>query len=184
MRLRTKVPVEPHILQADLKRAHDYLKTGKIIIIDYLSSYPAPLHYRFTETIRPQAWQITADTATVLGYLCQKATTTFRGRSYEAWFSPEIPINDGPWKFFGLPGLILKITDTENIFSFVCVGLENLTPPRDITIEQIRYINASRSELAKIKTQQNGETRFTNNNGVIVIASLKAKDNYHPLELE
>ena len=155
-------------------------QTGEIIIIDVLFDNK----YRFTETIRPQAWQIAADTATILGYFCQRATATFRGRSYEAWFSPEIPVNDGPWKFFGLPGLILKVTDTENVFSFVCVGLESLTPPHDITIEQINYINASRSELAKIKTQQSGGIMLTDKGGRVFITLLNAKDDYNPLELE
>ena len=155
-------------------------QTGEIIIIDVLFDNK----YRFTETIRPQAWQIAADTATILGYFCQRATATFRGRSYEAWFSPEIPVNDGPWKFFGLPGLILKVTDTENVFSFVCVGLESLTPPHDITIEQINYINASRSELAKIKTQQSGGIMLTDKGGRVFITLLKAKDDYNTLELE
>jgi GLPGLI family protein len=157
-------------------------QTGEIIIIDYLSTVPDK--YRFTETIPPQAWQIAADTATILGYHCQKATATFRGRNYEAWFSPEIPVNEGPWKFFGLPGLILKVSDTDEIFSFVCVGMENLILPRDITMSQEKYINCSRDELAKIKRQQGGETRISNNSGAIVIAQIDAKDDYHSLELE
>lgn len=157
-------------------------RTGEIIIIDYIESVPEK--YKFTETIPPQAWQITIDTTTILGYPCQKATAVFRGRSYEAWFSPEIPINDGPWKFFGLPGLILKITDTGNIFSFVCVGMENLTPYQDITIQQVKYINCNRDELSKIKKKQSGEMRFTINGGDIFIVSMKAKDIFYPLEAE
>ena len=155
-------------------------QTGEITIIDALGLEK----YKFTETIQPQAWQITADTATILGYLCQKATATFRGRSYEAWFSPELPVNDGPWKFFGLPGLILKVTDTENIFLFVCVGIENLNPPQDITIEQIRFINSTRDDMAKIKLKQHGETGFFMNGGELVLVALKAKDDYNLLELE
>jgi len=163
-------------------RLYKNRQTGEIFIIDILPSVRDK--GRFTETIRPQAWQIAADTATILGYLCQKATASFRGRNYEAWFSLEIPVNDGPWKFFGLPGLILKLTDTGNIFTFVCVGLENLDTPRDITIQKEKYINCSRDEMAKIKSKQTGETRITNNGGDIIISSLKAKDNYHSLELE
>ena len=163
-------------------RLYKNRQTGEIIIIDYLSSVPDK--YRFTETIRPQAWQIEADTATILGYHCQKATASFRGRIYEAWFCPEIPVNDGPWKFFGLPGLILKVTDTNEIFSFECVGMVNLVPPRDITMEQIKYINCSRDELATIKKKQDGEMKISNNAGIIVMTQLDAKDDYHSLELE
>ena len=119
-----------------------------------------------------------------MGYPCQKATATFRGRDYEAWFTPEIPVNDGPWKFFGLPGLILKVTDAENIFSFVCVGLGNLISPQDITMQKMKYIDCNRDELAKIKKKQGGETKVVNNGGHIIVTSLKAKDNYYLLEIE
>jgi len=43
------------------------------------------------------------DTLTVAGYVCQKATCLFRGRDYTAWFSNDIPISNGPWKFGGFP---------------------------------------------------------------------------------
>ena len=62
-----------------------------------------------TETIHFQNWEITEDTMTVLNYLCHKATTSFRGRDYVAWFTLDIPVNEGPWKLYGLPGLILKV---------------------------------------------------------------------------
>ena len=156
--------------------------TGEITIIDYIDA--GQERYRFAETITPQAWQITTDTATILGYPCQKANAIFRGRNYEAWFSLEIPINDGPWKFFGLPGLIMKVIDSENLFSFQCVGIENLTIPQSIVMEQRQYIKCTRDELVKIKQKQSGGMRVTNNGGNIVIASKKGKDNYTPMELE
>jgi hypothetical protein len=61
---------------------------------------------------------------TVLGYKCIKATTTFRGRNYEVWFTPFIPIRQGPWKFNGLLGLILKAADTEGYFEWTATGIE------------------------------------------------------------
>ena len=42
---------------------------------------------------------------------CKKATTHFRGRSYIAWYTEDIPLNYGPYKFHGLPGLITRIED-------------------------------------------------------------------------
>lgn len=56
------------------------------------------------------AWEIKTDTLTVSGYRCQKALLDFRGRSYVAWFTNEIPIPLGPYKYRGLPGLIVKIS--------------------------------------------------------------------------
>ena len=61
----------------------------------------------------------------IAGYQCQKATTFFAGRDYEAWFTREIPVSDGPYKFSGLPGLIVKVNDTGNNYTFELTSLSN-----------------------------------------------------------
>jgi len=48
----------------------------------------------------------------ISGFACTKATTNFRGSKITAWFTKEIPIPFGPWKFKDLPGLILEVYDT------------------------------------------------------------------------
>jgi len=63
-------------------------------------------------------WQIAKDTLTKAGLLCQKAMLDFGGRHWTAWFAPEIPISDGPYKFCGLPGLIISVVDTEGYWLF------------------------------------------------------------------
>ena len=63
-------------------------------------------------------WQLSTDTLTIHGYVCQKAETNFRGRRWVVWFSPQIPIDGGLWKFNGLPGLILRAYDVERNFNF------------------------------------------------------------------
>ena len=83
----------------------------------------------YTDDYTPQDWQIEPDTMTYLGYHCQKATCTWRGRDYVAWFTSEIPVNDGPMKFFGLPGLIVKVADTDNAYSFELKGIEKSSKP-------------------------------------------------------
>lgn len=54
-------------------------------------------------------WNIKSETKSILGYNCQKAVTVHRGRTFIVYFASEIPFFDGPWKFFGLPGLILEV---------------------------------------------------------------------------
>ncbi|MDD4437745.1 MAG: GLPGLI family protein [Tissierellia bacterium] len=82
--------------------------------------------FRLTEVIPPQQWSINEDTLTVLNFVCRKATTFFRGRQYSAWFTLELPVNDGPWKFYGLPGMILKIEDAGRVFVFNAIGLQKM----------------------------------------------------------
>ena len=69
------------------------------------------------------------DPTKILGYTCQKALGEFRGRKYIAWFTSDIPLSDGPWKFCGLPGLILAVQDTEAYFVFTCIGVDNKSTP-------------------------------------------------------
>lgn len=63
------------------------------------------------------AWQIIPNQdSTILGYRCQKATAEFKGRKYIAYFNSEINFYGGPWKFDGLPGLILAVKSQDNYF--------------------------------------------------------------------
>ena len=93
---------------------------GKITTIDRIPFDT----YTFEEEMESPDWALESDTLTVCGYTCKKATTTYFGRNYTAWYAPEIPISDGPWKFFGLPGLILKVEDDREHYSFECIAIE------------------------------------------------------------
>lgn len=63
-------------------------------------------------------WNITSATRKIGQYQVQQATTTFRGREYDVWFAPDIPLAFGPWKLLGLPGLILEARDKTGQISF------------------------------------------------------------------
>lgn len=89
------------------------------IVLDKI--YSDEFIYRDKEKME---WEIFKEYKTIKGYECQKAATTFAGREYAAWFTKEIPISDGPYKFRGLPGLILEIQDTRKQYVFEFVGLE------------------------------------------------------------
>lgn len=70
------------------------------------------------EEDRPMDWKILPETAKIGDYKTQKAETTFAGRTWFAWFTMEIPFQDGPYKFSGLPGLIVKVEDSKGDYSF------------------------------------------------------------------
>lgn len=73
--------------------------------------------YEYTET-QPMAWEILPDTQTIGSYAVQKAKVNYGGRVWYAWFTTDIPFPDGPYKFFGLPGLIVKVEDDKGHYSF------------------------------------------------------------------
>lgn len=64
-------------------------------------------------------WEITEKFKKVMGYSCQEAIGKFRGRTYRAYFLKDIPISNGPFKFDGLPGIILKVQSDDG-----CVNIE------------------------------------------------------------
>ena len=140
--------------------------------------------YKCVEQLEPQDWQFSSDTLTVLGYVCQKATTSFRGRDYEAWFSPEIPIKEGPWKLYGLPGLILKVVVDDGLFVFDAIGLENLEDVY-ITMDKDSYSNCTREQFAKYKAKKSDKLlarHFTN--GTLTVGATANPFEYNDLELE
>ncbi|MDE7465048.1 MAG: GLPGLI family protein [Muribaculaceae bacterium] len=75
-------------------------------------------------------WVINEDsTKTILDYQCIMATTDYHGRKWAIWFTPEIPMQDGPWKFCGLPGLIMEASEPSGQHSFTVTGIEISTQP-------------------------------------------------------
>jgi len=117
-------------------------------------------------------WQITSDTLTINTYKCNKAIATFSGREYVAWFSREIPISDGPYKFNGLPGLILKIYDNKNQFTFEMQSF--IKKEKDIVLyEDVFTSIGKRQEVTKqeyfkaIKTYKKDPISYKLNHGEI-----------------
>lgn len=70
------------------------------------------------DTLNKLDWTVTSEKQKIGDYNCTKATTTFRGRNYVAWFTKEVNIENGPWKFSGLPGLIVNVYDTDKMYNY------------------------------------------------------------------
>lgn len=70
------------------------------------------------EEDRPLNWKILQETTKIGEYKVQKAETDFGGRKWTAWFTTDLPYQDGPYKFSGLPGLIVKVEDSQGDYSF------------------------------------------------------------------
>jgi GLPGLI family protein len=156
---------------------------NKITVIDYVASGRDKFRYEDELGILP--WKISESTDTILNYSCQKATLSFRGRNYIAWFAAEIPVNDGPWKFMGLPGLILKVEDDQHLFSFELAGLQQLPTPTPILIDDPKAnIKCTRAEFEKQKKKQGNGQQFNMNGGNLIIAEIPGKVDYIPMEIE
>ena len=82
-------------------------------------------HCVVEDTLGAIDWTIDASAQKLFGtYPCLKATGHFRGRDYEVWFTPDLPISSGPHKLGGLPGLILEAHSTDGLVHFFFQSLE------------------------------------------------------------
>lgn len=86
---------------------------------NFISLFQYSLPTQYLEEPMDFAWEMTGELDTILGLPCMKASTKYGGRNYDAWFTLAVPINDGPYVFQGLPGLIVKVSDDKNWYTFM-----------------------------------------------------------------
>lgn len=132
----------------------------------------------YNEDIRANIdWEIGDSTKCILGYNCILAKCTYHGRNWEVWFTPDISIQDGPWKLCGLPGLILEAIDTKQQYHFIATGIQqsrNEISPIPLSndyekIERKEFWKIKRAFLAnpvgKLKAQLGSDIQATTENG-------------------
>lgn len=71
-------------------------------------------------------WKIDKETRKITNLDCQKATASYMGRDYTAWFTTSLPFQAGPWKLHGLPGLIISAYDKTGRIKFDFGGFEQV----------------------------------------------------------
>jgi GLPGLI family protein len=159
----------------------DYDKNS---LTHYIHKPDGPINpYQYSENMPMQTWEIAEDTLIVAEYLCQKATCTFRGRNFTAWFTMDIPVQNGPWKFSGLPGLILKVYDNDRLYEFECIKVENFKKKYPIKIHD--YKNYEKIDRQKL--QKNIKRLYDDYLTIIGVSKPTKpwqKIPYNPLELE
>lgn len=150
-------------------------------------------HLLYTEPLPDCGWKLADGERSILGYACRRATCTFRGRNYEAWYAPEIAVSAGPWKFGGLPGLILAIRDDAGVLDLEATGVEERVEP--ICMTKRNYMKTSRKKYRELKQKIMTDPigYLTNNSNVRM--TVKNEDGtplgpgdllrgYNPIELE
>ncbi len=121
--------------------------------------------YVYREASDFLTWSITPATSTVAGYACQRATAAFAGRRWEAWFTREVPRSDGPYKFNGLPGLIVKVGDTGGNYVFELTALRTLPAPKPIPLPEAKGQVVTRTVFRQ------GQARFAREGLAQMLAS-------------
>ena len=105
------------------------------------------------DTLKNYEWELTNDTKKIGGYNAKKAILTeivqrrvisFNNTEnqevtrtdsvkMEAWFTPEIPVSQGPDEFWGLPGLIMEMSDGKT--TYLCTKIV-LNPQEGVKIQK------------------------------------------------
>jgi len=104
-------------------------------------------------------WKITDETKIVSGKKTYKAETFFRGRKWIAWFCPDLPYPYGPWKLYGLPGLILEAYDESKRYHFVALKI----------FESNDRLNAKCDKCTEIDMKFFVKRKFSSNENILYI---------------
>ena len=131
------------------------------------------------ENIPRLDWVIQDETKKIGSNVCQRATCTFRGRNYIAWFATDINIGAGPYKFQGLPGLILEVTDDQGKISFT---MKDITIPYrsnipinsnyiPTPISRVDYVILAKKSVERLVQYLQSSSRTDNTTGKITVKS-------------
>ena len=105
-------------------------------------------------------WQLTDSTRTICEYECKQAIGYMYGRRWTVWYAPELPLSYGPYVLNGLPGLIMAAKDSDSLFDFVVVGIENA--PEDAVISAFGedgFQKCSRKRFLEMRSESEGISR-------------------------
>ena len=129
------------------------LTAGKILV--YTSIFGSK--FLVEEDVPTMEWEIDEDSVqTIIGYECHKAKTKFRGREWTVWYVEDIPISLGPWKFNGLPGIILQ-AECDGYMSIRASGLSTtgMLPVTFYNFADYKYEPIERKKYWKTKNNPN-----------------------------
>lgn len=160
-----------------------------------------PDYYTYTENSRSVAWNLVEETDTICGYMCKKATGVYGGRTWTAWYAPEIPVAFGPWKLCGLPGLVMAANDAENIHRFEAIGFRNGTTliaapdfPNVVTVTREKFVRAKNkfeeNPMGNLPVEAISEVTIQkdeNGKGSVLVNGVRLRmrpNGYIPLEVE
>lgn len=150
-------------------------------------------YYQYEDSVPKIRWKLDDADSVILGYHCGRATCRYKGRDYEAWYSKDISIPLGPYLFGGLPGIIMKISDTHGDYAFTLNGIE----PNPMTLNLIYLtspqflVKGTREKIREtiMKSKQYPVEQMLNSPALKIPEETATKldrraDAYNPLELE
>lgn len=132
------------------KKGHVYVfKNRKESVVNVYDFIGLTEFGYYTEPLAEMQWEVGDSTKNILGYDCIMAHTNYHGRQWTVWFTPEIPLSEGPWKLCGLPGLILEASESSGQHSFMVTGIETSNKEMVPIYTPSKYEKLERKELLR-----------------------------------
>jgi GLPGLI family protein len=162
-----------------------YKKENQII---FSNEIPFAGELKYTENIDFN-WKICKDIKIINGLKCIKATTTKWGRNWIAYYSPNHPVPFGPYKFYGLPGLIFEITDDKNDYTFTLYKYKKRIQNNFLTHNYYKAKKVTRKQYenirhnAALKPSDVIVEGYPDINKKINKIKIEKEKNYNPIEL-
>lgn len=149
------------------ENVYKYPDEGQITVIK-CESMPEDVYYEYTVPMDELVWETGDSTKMILGYECQNAEADYHGRRWRVWYTPDIPVSEGPWQLAGLPGLILEAETEGGEYRFTATGIHE-------TDEMIKDLpgnpvteKSTRKEVLKIRKENATSVPL---NGVIIVGA-------------
>lgn len=118
----------------------------------------------------PYPWKIADGQKKILDYICMQATYQLdSATNYVAWFSPQLPIANGPAEFGGLPGMIMQvdINNGERVLTAVEVVNEEVDP--ELLREPSKGKEVTQEEFKQIMDEKMKEMQAQHGGGPMMI---------------
>lgn len=144
-------------LLSDSKKGILSMPPDKPMISEQIIKYPNSSEIEYVKIVSYEKyivsqdvklpWKLASEFKTILDHKVQKATVSFGGRQWTAWFAKDIPFQDGPYKFYGLPGLILELEDSTKSHHYLIKGIKE-------SQEELIYPDLNNYKTSKISYLQ------------------------------
>jgi len=105
--------------------------------------------YRIKEQVKLN-WELKPDTKKIDTYLCRKAVLKYKGRTWEAWYTQDVPIQAGPYIFRNLPGLIVEMEDATGSYKFSLYSIKKRSEMLDFENMYKEALTIPQKQLKKV----------------------------------
>jgi GLPGLI family protein len=142
--------------------------------------------FLISDSLEKLDWKLEEESKKIGDYLCFKATATqeyedvdfktdeieIKNRNIIAWYTPEIPVNHGPEKYFGLPGLIMEVIAGKRMY--LCSKLilnpkkrlKIKTPEKGKKVTQLEFEKIQNKKIKEMNERYSNDRKKGNENSI------------------